>query len=150
MLLRTIDWAIIGTFGFTLLIGLVVSRRAGRSQSDFFLSGRGMPWWLLGTSMVATTFAADTPLLVTSIVREQGVGGNWVWWAFLLTGMLTVAVFAKLWRRSGILTDVEFTNTAMAASLPHFSEDSGPSTSAWSSTSWSWPTSPWRRSRSPR
>ncbi|MEW4570541.1 sodium:solute symporter family protein [Tautonia sp. JC769] len=109
MLLRTIDWAIIGTFfGFTLIVGLVVSRRAGRTQSDFFLSGRGMPWWLLGTSMVATTFAADTPLLVTSIVREQGVAGNWVWWAFLLTGMLTVAVFAKLWRRSGILTDVEF------------------------------------------
>lgn len=109
MLLRPIDWSLIGAFFlFTLIVGLVVARRAGRSQSDFFLSGRGMPWWLLGSSMVATTFAADTPLLVTSIVREQGVAGNWQWWAFLLTGMLTVATFAKLWRRSGVVTDVEF------------------------------------------
>lgn len=109
MLLKPIDWAIIATFfAFTLVVGLIVSRRAGASRSDFFLSGRGMPWWLLGSSMVATTFAADTPLLVTSIVREHGVAGNWQWWAFLLTGMLTVAVYAKLWRRSGIVTDVEF------------------------------------------
>lgn len=109
MLLHTIDWAIIAGFlTFTLGVGLLVAKRAGQSQTDFFLSGRGMPWWLLGSSMVATTFAADTPLLVTSIVRENGVAGNWVWWAFLLTGMLTVAVFAKLWRRSGIVTDVEF------------------------------------------
>jgi SSS family solute:Na+ symporter len=109
VLLHTIDWMIIGSFfTFTLVVGLVVARRAGRSQADFFLSGRGMPWWLLGSSMVATTFAADTPLLVTSIVRENGVAGNWAWWAFLLTGMLTVAVFAKLWRRCGVLTDVEF------------------------------------------
>lgn len=109
MLLRTVDLAILAVyFLFTLGVGLAVARRAGRSSSDFFLSGRGMPWWLLGSSMVATTFAADTPLLVTSIVREQGVAGNWAWWAFLLTGMLTVAVYAKLWRRSGILTDVEF------------------------------------------
>ena len=109
MRLHAVDWAIIGGFfAVTLAIGLAAARRAGKSQSQFFLSGRTMPWWLLGTSMVATTFAADTPLLVTSIVRESGVAGNWAWWAFLLTGMLTAAVFAKLWRRAGILTDVEF------------------------------------------
>lgn len=109
MKLEFLDWAIlIAFFTFAIITGLVVARRAGKSRSDFFLSGRGQPWWLLGTSMVATTFAADTPLLVTSIVREHGVAGNWAWWAFLLTGMLTVAVYAKLWRRSGILTDIEF------------------------------------------
>jgi SSS family solute:Na+ symporter len=107
--LTGIDWWILGGFfAFTLLTGLWVSRRAGRSQTDFFLSGRDKSWWLLGTSMVATTFAADTPLLVTGIVRESGVAGNWLWWAFLITGMLTVSVYAKLWRRSGIITDNEF------------------------------------------
>jgi solute:Na+ symporter, SSS family len=107
--LNAIDWWILGGFfAFTLLTGLWVARRAGRSQEDFFLSGRDKSWWLLGTSMVATTFAADTPLLVTGIVRESGVAGNWLWWAFLITGMLTVSVYAKLWRRSGILTDNEF------------------------------------------
>lgn len=109
MLLHAIDWVILAAFFlFTLIIGLSVARQAGKSQADFFLSGRGMPWWLLGSSMVATTFAADTPLLVTGIVRANGVAGNWVWWAFLLTGMLTVAVFAKLWRRSNVLTDMEY------------------------------------------
>src|SRR5690606_17651178 len=103
------DWAIIATyFAAALVIGLAVSRRAGRSTADFFLSGRNMPWWLLGTSMVATTFSTDTPNLVTDIVRQNGVAGNWVWWAFLLTGMLTVFVYAKLWRRAGVLTDLEF------------------------------------------
>jgi SSS family solute:Na+ symporter len=107
--LQWLDWVIIGGFfAFSLIIGVLVARRVGESQKDFFLSGRSQPWWLLGTSMVATTFAADTPLLVTSIVREHGVAGNWQWWAFLLTGMLTVAVYAKLWRRSGVVTDVEF------------------------------------------
>lgn len=109
MQLHAIDWWILGGFfGFTLLVGLLVARRAGRSQEDFFLSGRDKSWWLLGSSMVATTFAADTPLLVTGIVREKGVAGNWMWWAFLITGMLTVAVYAKLWRRSGVVTDNEF------------------------------------------
>lgn len=109
MRLATLDWIIVaGFFGFALVVGLVVARRAGKSRESFFLSGRSKPWWLLGTSMVATTFAADTPLLVTSIVREHGVAGNWVWWAFLLTGMLTVAVYAKLWRRSAVVTDLEF------------------------------------------
>ncbi|TWU14674.1 Sodium/glucose cotransporter [Symmachiella macrocystis] len=109
MQLDFIDWSIIfGFFAISLVIGAVVSRQAGKSSADFFLSGRNMPWWLLGFSMVATTFAADTPGLVTNIVRENGVAGNWVWWAFLLTGMLTVFVYAKLWRRSGITTDLEF------------------------------------------
>lgn len=109
MRLQPLDWVVVGSFlAFTLAVGMAVARRAGRSSADFFLSGRTQPWWLLGTSMVATTFAADTPLLVTSIVREQGVAGNWVWWAFLLTGMVTAAVYAKLWRRTGVVTDVEF------------------------------------------
>jgi solute:Na+ symporter, SSS family len=109
MRLATIDWAILfGYLALTLLVGLLAARRAGRSTTEYFLSGRHMPWWLLGTSMVATTFSTDTPNLVTDIVRQNGVAGNWVWWAFLLTGMLTVFVYAKLWRRAGILTDLEF------------------------------------------
>lgn len=109
MQLATLDWIIIGTyFLVTLAVGVLVSRRSGQNTSQFFLSGRTMPWWLLGFSMVATTFSTDTPNLVTDIVRTSGVAGNWVWWAFLLTGMLTVFVYAKLWRRSGVLTDVEF------------------------------------------
>lgn len=109
MQLHTIDWAIIiGYFLVTILIGLWASKKAGSSSADFFLSGRNMPWWLLGISMVATTFSADTPNLVTDIVRKNGVAGNWVWWAFLLTGMLTVFLYAKLWRRSGVMTDLEF------------------------------------------
>lgn len=109
MELQTLDWSfIVGFFVISLAIGLVVARQSGKSASEFFLSGRNMPWWLLGVSMVATTFSADTPNLVTDIVRKDGVAGNWVWWAFLLTGMLTVFVYAKLWRRSGVLTDLEF------------------------------------------
>ncbi len=109
MTLSTLDWGIIILFFvLTLVIGLLVSRKAGTSSTEFFLSGRNMPWWLLGISMVATTFSADTPNLVTDIVRKNGVSGNWVWWAFLLTGMLTVFVYAKLWRKSGVVTDLEF------------------------------------------
>ncbi|MFK7950481.1 MAG: sodium:solute symporter family protein [Saprospiraceae bacterium] len=109
MTLSTLDWSIVGGFlVISLLIGIIVSRQSGKSSADFFLSGRNMPWWLLGVSMVATTFSADTPNLVTDLVRKDGVAGNWVWWAFLITGMLTVFVYAKLWRRSGILTDLEF------------------------------------------
>lgn len=104
-----IDWTIIGIFFLvSMLIGVFTSKKAGTSAKEFFLSGRNMPWWLLGVSMVATTFSADTPNLVTDIVRKQGVSGNWVWWAFLLTGMLTVFVYAKLWRRSEVTTDLEF------------------------------------------
>ena len=109
MSLAFLDWFIIGLFFLiSLVIGLAVSKKAGESASDFFLSGRNMPWWLLGISMVATTFSADTPNLVTNLVRDQGVAGNWGWWAFLLTGMLTVFVYAKLWRRSEVMTDIEF------------------------------------------
>ena len=109
MQLNPLDWVIILLFFvFTLAVGIWVSRSAGKSTQDFFLSGRNMPWWLLGISMVATTFSADTPNLVTDIVRTNGVAGNWVWWAFLLTGMLTVFVYARLWRKSGVLTDLAF------------------------------------------
>jgi len=109
MNLETIDYAIIiGFFIISLGIGLWVSKTSGKNTKEYFLSGRSMPWWLLGVSMVATTFAADTPGLVTELVRKQGVSGNWVWWAFLLTGMLTVFFYAKLWRKSGITTDLEF------------------------------------------
>ncbi len=109
MNLATIDWIIIiAFFVVSLFIGVVVSKKAGESASDFFLSGRNMPWWLLGISMVATTFSADTPNLVTDLIRQQGVSGNWGWWAFLLSGMLTVFVYAKLWRRSKVMTDIEF------------------------------------------
>ena len=109
MTLATIDWIILLAYlALTLAVGVAVARKAGRSTADYFLSGRHMPWWLLGTSMVATTFSTDTPNLVTDIVRQNGVAGNWVWWAFLLTGMLTVFIYAKLWRRAGIMTDLEF------------------------------------------
>lgn len=109
MLLQTIDWVIIIAYmTLSLAIGFWVARQAGKSAASFFLSGRSMPWWLLGVSMVATTFSTDTPNLVADIVRQNGVAGNWTWWAFLLTGMLTVFVYAKLWRRSGVLTDLEF------------------------------------------
>ena len=109
MIISTLDWAIIiAFFVISMLIGAFASRTAGKSAKEFFLSGRNMPWWLLGVSMVATTFSADTPNLVTDIVRKNGVSGNWVWWAFLLTGMLTVFVYAKLWRRSELNTDLEF------------------------------------------
>ncbi len=109
MLLAPIDWVIIAAFFLiTMGIGLAAFRRSGKNSEEFFLSGRSMPWWLLGISMVATTFSTDTPNLVTDIVRTNGVAGNWVWWAFLLTGMLTVFVYAKLWRRSKVFTDVEF------------------------------------------
>lgn len=107
--LNTLDYVIIfGFFAITLSIGLYVSKSSGKSSSEYFLSGRTMPWWLLGVSMVATTFSTDTPNLVTDIVRTNGVSGNWVWWAFLLTGLLTVFVYARLWRRSNVNTDLEF------------------------------------------
>jgi SSS family solute:Na+ symporter len=109
MNIANLDWIIIISFlSITLLIGLIVSRKSGENSSEFFLSGRNMPWWLLGISMVATTFSTDTPNLVTDIVRNNGVAGNWVWWVFLLTGLLTVFVYAKLWRKSNVNTDIEF------------------------------------------
>ena len=109
MELAIIDWVIIiSFFSISLIIGIWVSKRAGSSSGEFFLSGRNMPWWLLGISMVATTFSTDTPNLVTDIVRTNGVSGNWVWWAFLITGLLTVFIYAKLWRKSNVKTDIEF------------------------------------------
>jgi Na+/proline symporter len=109
MNVTVLDWGIIAAFFIiSLWIGLFSAKSAGSSAKEFFLSGRNMPWWLLGVSMVATTFSADTPNLVTDIVRKNGVAGNWAWWAFLLTGMLTVFVYAKLWRRSEATTDLEF------------------------------------------
>jgi SSS family solute:Na+ symporter len=109
MNVTALDWGIIVAFFIiSLAIGLFTAKSAGSSAKEFFLSGRNMPWWLLGVSMVATTFSADTPNLVTDIVRKNGVAGNWAWWAFLLTGMLTVFVYAKLWRRSEATTDLEF------------------------------------------
>jgi len=109
MNISTLDWVIIILFMvFTLGIALYSARQSGKSAKEYFLSGNNMPWWMLGVSMVATTFSADTPNLVTDIVRGDGIAGNWVWWAFLLTGMLTVFVYARLWRRAGIVTDLEF------------------------------------------
>ncbi len=109
MQIQTIDWTIIAIFFVVVLsIGFVASRTAGKDTKEFFLGGRHMPWWLLGISMVACTFSADTPNLVTGMVRESGVARNWAWWAFLITGMVTVFIYAKLWRRSEVMTDLEF------------------------------------------
>ncbi|MCL4524390.1 MAG: Na+:solute symporter, partial [Acidobacteria bacterium] len=109
MRLTLLDWvAIIAYLIGTMLVGLYFKRRSERSTADYFVSGRGVAWWLAGTSMVATTFAADTPLAVTGLVYTQGIAGNWLWWSFLPSGMLTVFLFARLWRRSGLLTDVQF------------------------------------------
>src|SRR5256885_6442348 len=104
-----LDWsAIIAYLLITLGLGLFFRSRSGRSVDDYFVSGRNVSWWLAGTSMVATTFAADTPLVVTGLVYSQGIAGNWLWWCFLPSGMMTVFLFARLWRRSGLLTDVQF------------------------------------------
>ena len=109
MHLTWLDWsAIIGYLAITILMGLYFRGRSGSSMEEYFVSGRSVSWWLAGTSMVATTFSADTPLLVTGLVYTQGIAGNWLWWSFLLSGMMTVFLFARLWRRSGLMTDVQF------------------------------------------
>ncbi|MCL4847924.1 MAG: Na+:solute symporter [Acidobacteria bacterium] len=109
MHLTTLDWVIVfGSIGLSFVPAVLMARRAGSSTVEFFTSGRAAPWWLVGVSMVATTFSTDTPNLVTNLVRERGVANNWIWWAFLLTGMMTVFFYARLWRRSGVLTDLEF------------------------------------------
>src|SRR6266536_3438497 len=109
MVLTATDWLVIGSyFALNLAIGVYYARRARGSTAEFFLSGRDVPWWLAGTSMVATTFAADTPLLVTGIVAKYGIAGNWLWWNMAASGMLTVFVYARLWRRAEVMTDVEF------------------------------------------
>src|SRR5512145_1529210 len=109
MKLQLVDWIIaLGTLLICFIPALFFGKRAGKSTSEFFVSGRAVPWWLAGLSMVATTFSSDTPNLVTDIVRRNGVAGNWVWWAFVLTGVMTVFFYARLWRRSGVMTDLEF------------------------------------------
>src|SRR6516165_11282881 len=109
MQLHFIDWAIVvASIAICFIPALFFGRRSGKNTSEYFASGRSVPWWLAGLSMVATTFSSDTPNLVTDIVRRQGVAGNWQWWAFTLTGVATVFFFAQLWRRSGVLTDLEF------------------------------------------
>jgi Na+/proline symporter len=115
MILTALDWVVIGLyFALSLAVGLVFSRRAGQSAEEFFLSGRKLPWWLAGTSMVATTFAADTPLAVTGLTVKHGIAGNWFWWSFVMSGMLTVFFYARLWRRAGVMTDAEFTELRYA------------------------------------
>jgi solute:Na+ symporter, SSS family len=107
--MHILDWVLVFVyFVLSIVIGLYYSKRAGKGMSEFFLSGRSLPWWIAGTSMVATTFAADTPLAVTELVAKNGIAGNWLWWNFVFGGMLTVFFFARLWRRAGIMTDVEF------------------------------------------
>jgi Na+/proline symporter len=109
MQLSLFDWIVIGLyFVVNLAIALYYARRAKGSTSEFFLSGRDAPWWLAGTSMVATTFAADTPLAVTGLVANHGIAGNWIWWSMVMSGMMTVFFYARLWRRAGVMTDVEF------------------------------------------
>ena len=109
MRLDALDWTVVAAYGaLALIVGLYFARRAGKGTAEFFLSGRKLPWWMLGTSMVATTFSTDTPNLVTDLVRTGGVSQNWLWWAFLITGMCTVFFYAKLWRRSGVFTDMGF------------------------------------------
>lgn len=121
VVLKAIDYIIIfGFLALVLFIGIYVSKRSGKNTSEYFLSGRNMPWWLLGFSMVATTFSTDTPNLVTDFVRTDGVSGNWSWWAFLLTGLLTVFVYAKLWRKSNVTTDMEFYDLRYGGRPAHF------------------------------
>src|SRR5271155_1464119 len=109
MTLTLLDWIVIaGYLLLMLLLGFYFRRRSSGSTEDYFVSGRQVTWWLAGTSMVATTFAADTPLAVTGLVYKYGVSGNWLWWSLLLSGMMTVFLFARLWRRSGLVTDAQF------------------------------------------
>jgi len=115
MRLTFADWAVVAAYLlFTLLQGLYFRRRSNRSTADYFVSGRRAPWWLIGTSMVATTFAADTPLVVTGLVYRNGIAGNWIWWSMLPAGIMTVFLFARLWVRAGLLTDVEFAEVRYA------------------------------------
>ena len=108
MTITSLDWAIVAAyFLFCTAIGLFFTKRGGKSLDEYFLSGRQVPWWLAGTAMVATTFAADTPLVVAALVATKGVAGNWLWWNFVMSGMLTVFFFARLWRRAEVMTDAE-------------------------------------------
>ena len=121
MTLTVVDWTVIAAyFALNLAIGIYYARRARGSTTEFFLSGRNVPWWLAGTSMVATTFAADTPLVVTGMVARYGIAGNWLWWNMAASGMLTVFVYARLWRRAGVMTDVEFAELRYAGAPAAF------------------------------
>lgn len=121
MVLSVLDWSIIALyFIISISIGIYMSKRAGRSTGDFFLSGRNLPWYIAGTSMVATTFAADTPLAITELVADKGIAGNWLWWNMLFGGMLTVFFFARLWRRAGIMTDCEFVDIRYSGKPANF------------------------------
>jgi Na+/proline symporter len=121
MQLALVDWIVIGLyFAFSLGIGLYYRRKATKSVSDFFVSGRNVTWWLAGTSMVATTFASDTPLAVTGLVARNGIAGNWIWWSMAFSGMLTVFFYARLWRRAGVLTDVEFAEIRYSGAAARF------------------------------
>src|SRR5277367_6239038 len=109
MTFTLLDWsAIIAYLAITLVLGLYFRRTSTKSSEDYFVSGRRASWWLTGTSMVATTFAADTPLVVTGLVYRNGIAGNWIWWSMLPAGMMTVFLFSRLWVRAGLFTDVEF------------------------------------------
>ncbi len=121
MVLSALDWSfVIGFFVVSLAIGIWAARTGKKDSDDYFTAGGKMPWWILGVSMVATTFSTDTPNLVTDIVRQNGVSGNWAWWAFLLTGMLTVFVYARLWKKSGVITDVEFYELRYSGTISRF------------------------------
>ena len=121
MILTSLDWLVIAAyFALNLAIGFFYMKRASGNIGEFFLSGRNVSWWLAGTSMVATTFAADTPLVVTGLIYAQGIAGNWLWWSFLLSGMLTVFFFAPLWRRARVLTDMEFAELRYSGSPATF------------------------------
>jgi Na+/proline symporter len=116
-----VDWTVVALyFAISIAVALGYSRRAGASSSEFFLSGRAVPWWLAGTSMVATTFAADTPLAVTGLTVKHGIAGNWLWWSFVMSGMLTVVFYARLWRRAGVMTDAEFAEIRYSGSPAAF------------------------------
>src|SRR5258708_24030838 len=109
MEITLIDWAIVALYFLSNIgIGLYYKARAGKNVAEFFLSGRDVPWWLAGTSMVATTFAADTPRVGTGLVVKSGMAGNWLWWNLVASGMMTVFFYARMWRRSGVMTDIEF------------------------------------------
>src|ERR1700691_1340445 len=121
MTLTPLDWAVIAGYLLLMLaLGMYFRRRSSRDTKEYFVSGRQVAWWLAGTSMVATTFAADTPLVVTGLVYTQGIAGNWLWWSFLPSGMMTVFLFARLWRRSGLLTDVQFAEIRYAGNPAAF------------------------------
>src|SRR5881275_2049168 len=117
MSLTSTDWLVVALyFALNLAIGFYYMRRASGNVSEFFLSGRSVPWWLAGTSMVATTFAADTPLVVTGLTVKYGIAGNWLWWCMVMSGMLTVVFYARLWRRAGVMTDAEFAEVRYSGS----------------------------------